>query len=125
MLHAKSAQPGHEEDVSILTRPEERVLRNVGDRRSSSLGFQSSPALKSGCYRCVADRDNSRCSVSILTRPEERVLLTASTLPPTVSKVSILTRPEERVLRPYDCMLLDIIMFQSSPALKSGCYNTC
>ncbi len=39
------------EQVSILTRPEGRVLREVQSRpRMTALGFQSSPGPKAECY---------------------------------------------------------------------------
>ncbi len=63
--------------VSILTRPEERVLRSAGQRAEPKRRkFQSSPALKSGCYLSASGHHmgEPRSGVSILTRPEERVL---------------------------------------------------
>ncbi len=67
-----------------------------------SLTFQSSPALKSGCYLYLLTANLNTCTcVSILTRPEERVLPGAKIVleaDDSLSIVSILTRPEERVL---------------------------
>ncbi len=110
-------------DVSILTRPEGRVLHL-------------------GCY-IVSDV----ITVSILTRPEGRVLPNSqaqdgerqfcfnphptrrpgatfyegrSTL---CASVSILTRPEGRVLHVGGSSAYDIAGFQSSPDPKAGCYR--
>ncbi len=61
--------------------------------------------------------------VSILTRPEERVLLHRDNRAAVAVFVSILTRPEERVLPRGRARTLNATSgFQSSPALKSGCY---
>ena len=61
-------------EVSILTRPEGRVLPFLGARLSDAL------------------------TVSILTRPEGRVLLLIGMTSFAGASVSILTRPEGRVL---------------------------
>src|SRR5437762_1702496 len=37
-------------EVSILTRPESRMLPASPNRKSGKLKFQSSPGLKAGCY---------------------------------------------------------------------------
>ena len=111
--------------VSILTRPEGRVLR----------GDDANGVVMGG--------------VSILTRPEGRVLLPSSRRSPGGRTVSILTRPEGRVLRmlpltgscatsgfnPHPArrpgatgggprMPCPPASFQSSPGPKAGCYAT-
>ena len=87
--------------VSILTRPEGRVLRTF-------VTFTTRPAQL----------------VSILTRPEGRVLLTEGSAGAERSSVSILTRPEGRVLpiRAFGPMSYPT-RFQSSPDPKAGCYH--
>ena len=110
--------------VSILTRPEGRVLRALrSPMPRSPTWFQSSPGPKAGCYRSAACIARRSFSVSILTRPEGRVLQASSpaSVPMGISfnphparrpgataaaaaaldagqLVSILTRPEGRVL---------------------------
>ncbi len=62
--------------VSILTRPEGRVLREMSCVRSRlPRAFQSSPGPKAGCYVPGIPRSAFVLIVSILTRPEGRVLL--------------------------------------------------
>ncbi len=85
--------------VSILTRPEGRVLRAVVD---VLLGH---------------------ADVSILTRPEGRVLPTYKELFDQYLDVSILTRPEGRVLRYHRGNSRTRTQFQSSPDPKAGCYR--
>jgi len=85
--------------VSILTRPEGRVLRR-GEGRG-----------------------RSRRSVSILTRPEGRVLQTGCYVHNADLQVSILTRPEGRVLRSPPQGTFTNNVFQSSPDPKVGCYR--
>ena len=115
----------------------------------STLGFQSSPAPKSGCHRDITvDTDGTRwfqsspapksgChlrrsggrqhpeGVSILTRPEERVPCGYPRQNPDDGlPVSILTRPEERVpCSSPTAMICSLSKFQSSPAPKSGCHE--
>ncbi len=68
-------RPTDSTQVSILTRPEGRVLLS---RRSSSFcsrnKFQSSPGPKAECYAALGARLALVQVVSILTRPEGRVL---------------------------------------------------
>jgi len=83
--------------VSILTRPEGRVLQLRVHSKTDAILFQSSPALRGGCYiQLQAAPPNT--NVSILTRPEGRVLLGRSITTCHGAGVSILTRPEGRVL---------------------------
>ena len=111
--------------VSILTRPEGRVLLAGLRREGGGAVFQSSPGPKAGCYKAVEADAAFRRIVSILTRPEGRVLRPAAggtaqlagdrfnphparrpgATPESCAAyadqiaVSILTRPEGRVLR--------------------------
>jgi len=61
--------------------------------------------------------------VSILTRPEGRVLPVLAALRANHFLVSILTRPEGRVLQGRSREEQEIILFQSSPDPKAGCYH--
>ncbi len=85
--------------VSILTRPEGRVLRLLARQRP----------------RVVP--------VSILTRPEGRVLLPLTDDYLLAVEVSILTRPEGRVLRSAHVSATRSGVFQSSPGPKAECYR--
>ena len=89
----------HHRVVSILTRPEGRVLAGAGGRqRSTSPGFNPHPPRGAGAGREIPP-GQQRGAVSILTRPEGRVLGCPEVLGWPVSiRVSILTRPEGRVL---------------------------
>ena len=85
--------------VSILTRPEGRVLPEaVADYCAAYIEFQSSPDPKAGCY--------------IHGRKLAHVL-----------DVSILTRPEGRVLHHKFHRRIEVYLFQSSPDPKAGCYH--
>ena len=65
--------------VSILTRPESRVLQPDAETVHVPLKlFQSSPGPKAGCYGPDAHGTRHTPCVSILTRPESRVLLAIS-----------------------------------------------
>ena len=132
-------------EVSILTRSEERVQpcpatsssTNGGFQSSpapksgcnhdafivapSSLGFQSSPAPKSGCNLHRRQVCPVRVDVSILTRSEERVQRGAREVDDSAGSVSILTRSEERVQPSLQSEAISAVVFQSSPAPKSGC----
>ena len=116
----RSARPGA---VSILTRPEGRMLPVVKDVGSLVDGFQSSPGPKAGCYLEPEHNDERHIWVSILTRPEGRMLQIEQGLTSLSTLVSILTRPEGRMLlkaieaKRYDSK------FQSSPGPKAGCYR--
>ncbi len=108
--------------VSILTRPEGRMLRDACGLEMDRDEFQSSPGPKAGCYDSAllnlrqltsfnphpARRPDAtwlpvatqvRCWVSILTRPEGRMLPGNTELDYAHFGVSILTRPEGRMLR--------------------------
>ena len=60
--------------VSILTRPEGRVLPARTAAWRTRKTFQSSPGPKAGCYILTSGRAVAIFKVSILTRPEGRVL---------------------------------------------------
>ena len=60
--------------VSILTRPEGRVLYFDYVNPNVLREFQSSPVPKDGCYLCWLAYYPYTGRVSILTRPEGRVL---------------------------------------------------
>jgi hypothetical protein len=87
-------------DVSILTRPEGRVLPGA-----------------------VAVHDHVEVAVSILTRPEGRVLPVAARDAVAAVVVSILTRPEGRVLHAPATVEAQDGTFQSSPGPKAECYT--
>ncbi len=89
----------HARGVSILTRPEGRVLRARKYLRFAFRLFQSSPGPKAECYLVVVVVERIVVVVSILTRPEGRVLL--------------YSRPQPNA----------IPMFQSSPGPKAECYR--
>ena len=83
--------------VSILTRPEGRVLQKITARTPARVGFNPHPTRRPGA---TPPPHNPHCTkgVSILTRPEGRVLPTGHTILTNKQGVSILTRPEGRVL---------------------------
>ncbi len=138
----RRAPPGG--GVSILTRPEGRVLPLYCGPLPPFRKFQSSPDPKAGCYFKPWYR-KIHIIVSILTRPEGRVLpLTTSQrdgsfrfqsspdpkagcYEPTVIEPLLEPRFNPHPTRrpgatevPPDSM--DMIMFQSSPDPKAGCY---
>ena len=87
--------------VSILTRPEDRVLQFHAEGRL--LGLQIVSILTRPEDRVlpttVVHHGHGRSNmVSILTRPKNRVLRPDPRAAPGPSRVSILTRPEGRVL---------------------------
>ena len=111
------------EIVSILTRPEGRVLRSRRWRSPSArTRFQSSPGPKAGCYLKAAKGSQFPLRVSILTRPEGRVLPLVLGGEAHRPGVSILTRPEGRVLLCGFTTNTEDDLFQSSPGPKAGCY---
>ncbi len=84
--------------VSILTRPEGRVLPGIGGILGRmKAGFNPHPTRRPGATEQVRDSKTSSI-VSILTRPEGRVL-------PILLRFIISNPP-----------------FQSSPDPKAGCY---
>ncbi len=87
--------------VSILTRPEERVLPVLRHEYRLSQKFQSSPALKSGCYAT-----HQATSVSLPTLFQSSPALKSGCY---LAEVPIIKH--------------EYGLFQSSPALKSGCYR--
>ena len=92
-------QRRRQQAVSILTRPESRVLRSMsGLPAPRPYRFNPHPARKPGA---TGASPPPRCllTVSILTRPESRVLPPAARAVVGSPWVSILTRPESRVLR--------------------------
>ncbi len=156
--------------VSILTRPEGRVLRYEHFHDDGGLMFQSSPDPKAGCYIpfqaapttlpsfnphptrrpgatisnnhgiltnkvSILTRPEGRVLpailfprlgylfVSILTRPEGRVLQGHNQSMGRTPRVSILTRPEGRVLHSGGFGAKGLVLFQSSPDPKAGCYQ--
>ncbi len=60
--------------VSILTRPESRMLQREGVTFFGGSKFQSSPGPKAGCYFIHGEIMLIEEKVSILTRPESRML---------------------------------------------------
>ncbi len=133
--------------VSILTRPEGRVLRiapRIAPARRCC--FNPHPTRRPGATVGAAACGGGQ-NVSILTRPEGRVLPVREPGAPRCVSVSILTRPEGRVLplstrsdgdtyvvsiltRPEGRVLPHALPvrghkqgFQSSPDPKAGCYG--
>ncbi len=110
-------------EVSILTRPEGRVLR-----RSTPVGvaagscFNPHPARRPSATHGTT-RTSSPTPVSILTRPEGRVLRGERQAVVVREAVSILTRPEGRVLPGATTTPSAGSMFQSSPGPKAECYQ--
>ena len=89
--------------VSILTRPEGRVLPpGQANRRcvmAHDRGFNPHPARRPGATRGKPGASRLARGGSILTRPEGRVLLEINESLANRMQVSILTRPEGRVLQ--------------------------
>ena len=134
--------------VSILTRPEGRVLHSATLAHfCESRGFNPHPARRPGATRGLPHPLLRDDSVSILTRPEGRVLPVRGVQPvqeqtfqsspgPKAGcylaqgakrearrRVSILTRPEGRVLHMLKSASVMVnVAFQSSPGPKAGCY---
>ena len=119
-----SARDGQSARVSILTRPEGRVLPAGNSAATAAPAwFQSSPGPKAGCYAVGKAETRANERVSILTRPEGRVLPAKDGGALRAEMVSILTRPEGRVLRVMQSeACAATCWFQSSPGPKAGCY---
>ena len=158
-----------ETGVSILTRPEGRVLRPRVLYAAPLMLFQSSPDPKVGCYTegyaltgltgtfqsspdpkvgCYSYESSFRCKprrfqsspdpkvgcyffpfsppsepLSFNPHPTRRSGATGLTwVVRSVAYVSILTRPEGRVLQTPCPLLVSVLVFQSSPDPKVGCY---
>ena len=110
--------------VSILTRPEGRVLRGAVDRCRAAGVFQSSPGPKAGCYNLPGGRGKRIPGVSILTRPEGRVLpeQAPGTIPPCLRfNPHPARRPGATPFVPP--VIPPATPFQSSPGPKAGCYE--
>ena len=122
---ASDAHSSHRQ-VSILTRPYDRVQQSHKHRVYSRIVFQSSPGLTTGCNAGSAASLRSVSAVSILTRPYDRVQLAHAGRCRRLLEVSILTRPYDRVqrterfqptgrrrvsilTRPYDRVQLDVL----------------
>ena len=110
--------------VSILTRPEGRVLPPYIMRPVHSLNrFQSSTGPKAGCYGWTAYEIASE--IGFNPHPARRPGATCGC--PLYWRrltVSILTRPEGRVLPSMPSSLVrSAARFQSSPGPKAGCYR--
>ena len=107
--------------VSILTRPEGRVLLST-PRANWSISWVSiltrpeGRVLRTAVAWCAAG-----AIVSILTRPEGRVLRSPITLVSAIYSVSILTRPEGRVLlSSVAAMSRTLRCFNPHPARRPG-----
>ncbi len=107
--------------VSILTRPEGRVLHAVAETFTSDDVFQSSPDPKAGCYYLpsLSFSTNGRFNPHPTRRPGATTVGPHKDVHP---GVSILTRPEGRVLLGNVVGAAWKGMFQSSPDPKAGCY---
>ncbi len=111
--------------VSILTRPESRMLHSQAamprssktsfnphparkpdatapgrEERNAPSGFNPHPARKPDATPPPPPATTPTLVVSILTRPESRMLQAQKAQTATRTKVSILTRPESRMLPP-------------------------
>ena len=84
--------------ISILTRPEGRVLPEAPLLMAFNTAFQSSPAPKDGCY----SEPEYYLGASVLFQsspaPKDGCYIFFRRDPFEVAKISILTRPEGRVL---------------------------
>ena len=150
MLRGLELEQHFRDLVSILTRPEDRVLRLpvCALRAAYPLCFNPHPARRPGAPIChnllmIIERSfnphparrpgaprqmpgpDRGVVVSILTRPEGRVRQAGPHVLPVDLAVSILTRPEGRV-RPVAVCSLSITesAFQSSPDPKAGCASS-
>ena len=86
--------------VSILTRPEGRVQRDMSFLRYPNSSFQSSPAPKDGCN--AAAQPPKEVLRSFNPHPPRRTGATPLSLQEKgLKQVSILTRPEGRVQHKY------------------------
>ena len=143
----RSSQPHRAATVSILNRPEGRLLPDGRNEDSMNNSFQSSTAPKDGCYfsACAASFTPSAMFQSS-TAPKDGCYHRARVQGAGALHVSILNRPEGRLLRDMDverggnriCFnpqpprrtaatrdAIDYIihyLFQSSTAPKDGCY---
>ncbi len=91
-------EPGLSTQVSILTRPEGRVLLRVHAPNHPIIGFNPHPTRRPGATENIRKLP-LEIDVSILTRPEGRVLHLLCIVRAFCRGVSILTRPEGRVLQ--------------------------
>jgi len=108
--------------VSILTRPEGRVLLPHLRHELPEWRFQSSPDPKAGCYMARRHRRNGSRRVSILTRPEGRVLRLSGT---TSGRPQLFQSSPDPKAGCYDEVFdapVVVEEFQSSPDPKAGCY---
>ena len=142
-LNIRHYDPTH--NVSILARPEGQALRLAYPLPVATAVFQSSPAPKGRRYETMnmesttTNGFNPRpprragatltrlqairpTKVSILARPEGQALLYTVQEMPDKQKVSILARPEGQALLVCYPVLVDSVMFQSSPAPKGRRY---
>ncbi len=108
--------------VSILTRPEGRVLHahTMATEVKTVVSILTRPEGR--VLRELMGQRPYCVNVSILTRPEGRVLLVRRHSVDKPLLVSILTRPEGRVLRKAEAGSMSNKVFQSSPDPKAGCY---
>ncbi len=126
MLQQRAGWQARPDVVSILTRPEGRVLHAeryiVGWLNRA---FQSSPGPKAGCYPGRHPYWRAPCR-SFNPHPARRPGATPDLARAIVGYywVSILTRPEGRVLRSASWSSNTVAkVFQSSPGPKAGCYR--
>ncbi len=99
VLRDRSAHVQRGHAVSILTRPEGRVLRRSSTAWSMAWTcFNPHPARRPSATSRLRSDFLGDPEVSILTRPEGRVLLERVAFADRGRRVSILTRPEGRVL---------------------------
>ncbi len=134
--------------VSILTRPEGRVLLGAPALLAQGIVFQSSPGPKAECYKVRGEHWHIDGDVSILTRPEGRVLHYADNprgdgdrcfnphparRPSATSRAPALANLYQHCFNPHPArrpsatyglgaLTLPAFEFQSSPGPKAECY---
>ena len=124
VLFPESFVPLGPQKVSILTRHSWRVLFfTAGYLPAPFQMFQSSPAIRGGCYHLHLFQQWGNYRVSILTRHSWRVLSDELVHAHGFGDVSILTRHSWRVLWGRSRGITTICGFQSSPAIRGGCYR--
>ena len=112
--------------VSILSRPEGRLLREFAWNKIGQSAFQSSAAPKDGCYTQASLASSLlKSTVSILSRPEGR-LLRSRRQTGSLSPMCFNPQPPRRTAATCSAKyvtLSDSPRFQSSAAPKDGCYG--
>ncbi len=122
MLPATRQKKAAHESVSILTRPESRMLRVTITGFYLLQKFQSSPGPKAGCYNDVLPVERRGIQVSILTRPESRMLPDERARILSDYEFQSSPGPKAGCYKDGEKALVSVLLFQSSPGPKAGCY---